>query len=205
MGTRAPMKKTSLTLAALLAFALVAQTQVIPGVYQIVSGTYFDEGGIVGENVEALPRKSQMFISLSLDPSTATFRVRLLDRNFRPGLAFTNGVVSDHYLRFVYDTMYANLGASNISSVDYTATNSGDTLTLDGSVSISYDPCQCACNDCITRFGHSGVTAILTPVLTIRVTNGVDLCWGTTANRTYQAYYSADLRTNSWMSLGSSV
>src|SRR5436190_2210034 len=118
MFTRAPMKKTSLTSAALLAFALVAQTQVIPGVYQIVSGTYFDEGGFGGENVEALPRKSQMFISL---------------------------------------------------------------------------------------FGHSGVTAILTPVLTIRVTNGVDLCWGTTANRTYQAYYSADLRTNSWMSLGSSV
>lgn len=167
--------------------------------YQIVSGTYSESGGIAGGGFETLPSNRFGYISLSTDPVTHTSELKFLTRNLRSSFpTLTNGTSVAEQLRFRYLTVFPS-PATNITTIDYTVSTNADTIIVDGFADISYRPCACTCSDCLTGHQHTLVVAIIVPMVTIRIAGGPELCWKSEENRNYQVYYSTNLTTNAWM------
>jgi hypothetical protein len=180
-----------------------AQSTAHSGIYQIVSGTYWQIGGIVPLRY-SLPNEQQMFIRLSVnaEPRDPTMTILGADMqtvfsamrcppasrvpfSFDHGLVFSNRIVF-HVDPGPYATWW-----------NYTVSNSADSLRIDGI--LQFDPALCA--DLPNRFMHTNVVAVLMPTAAVRVSE-VEVCWQSFSNRTYQVQYRSTLTTNMWTNLG---
>jgi|GEM_PF-1659813 len=198
-------KITALILGMLFCGATTVRLEAQPktSTYQITSGTYRVDGGLIGSPLYPLPRDDQAFIVLTLDSDTGIARLEVLPRNTSPPfLVFTNGVVTGDKIRFQY-TGATTSGVPATVSTDYTVTNNAGSLSLSGSTMLSY-AYPPSCNDCPYAFVHLNVQASLMPSLSVRVSE-VEFCWVTASNQTYQVQYSSDVTTNRWTNMGTPI
>lgn len=180
-----------------------AEAETKTSTYQIKSGTYRVDGGLVGSILYSLPNEEQAFISLTLNSNSGSAKMEFLPRNgSSPFLVLSNGVVTGDEIRFQYTkTTTSGVPAPATVSTDYTVVNHANSLSLSGSNMLVYaNPC----NDCPYAFIHSDVQASLIPSLSIRVSE-VELYWSTVSNQTYQVQYNSDFTTNLWTNLGAPV
>ena len=192
--------KAILGLALVMSSAAQAQVATDRGLYQIVSGTYSRAGGFTGGWSESLPSGTFAYIALSTDPSTHRSQLNFLARNLRPNFPpLTNGMTFGEQLQFNYLTVFPS-AATNVTTIDFVVATNADTIVVNGSADISYDPCRCVCADCITGHQYTLVQATLVPVVGIRLVERPELCWETARNRIYRVYYTTDLTANPWMS-----
>ncbi len=133
------------------------------GLYQIVSGRYFECCGIGGAFVHLLPDNIQAFIELTIGPENNGARMRILGSDMqtvftippsasRPGLTFdlSNGAVYPDRIEF---------GIPLPNQLFYIVSNSVDGLLMSGTFSL---PCQ-GCADVPTDFKHTNVVGVLMP------------------------------------------
>jgi hypothetical protein len=187
-------------LAAIWATLSTAQSQVPPssGLYQIDSGTYYEEGGFVAINTLSLPSPSQALISLLVDAQTGAAEMTFLDQDLRPVFPqLTNGVVSGSTIRFQSETV--NPYYPTPAMADYTVTNAAGYLWIGGSITSAV-----VCCDIPYAFGHRNVRATSGPAVAIRVSE-IEVCWSSASNLTYQVQYRSEMTTNLWTDLGAPV
>lgn len=181
-------------------FVPVASSQALPqatGLYQVMSGAYTMVGGIWGSLTQRLPNAEQAFVELRTDVQHGRAVLVILGQDGQtPFLTLTNGLIAGTVIRFEYSAAHPYPDLHTLGTLDYTVTNLGDGLSIEGD--ISFSP---VCCDIPYLFRHSNVMATQAPILAIRVSE-VELCWGSTSNRTYQVQYRSDLTTNLWTSLG---
>src|ERR1041384_7074797 len=118
-------------LAAIWAALSTAQSQVPPasGLYQIDSGTYYEEGGFVPINTVLLPSPGQALISLLVDAQTGAAHMAFLAQNLQPVFPrLTNGVVSGSPIGFQSETV--NPYYPTPAMADYTVTNAAGYLWM---------------------------------------------------------------------------
>jgi hypothetical protein len=148
---------------AILSQACQAEGLLSSGLYQIISGSYSECCGIAGDLGYPLPHEKQAFVRLKIDSETNSATMTFLANDQQtiftvfpcpPALPiefnFENGLVSSNEIVFHIDP------TPDRKEGNYKVTVSGDTLKIDGNLSV--DPGNCA--DVPTQFSHSNVVAV---------------------------------------------
>lgn len=179
---------------------LQAQGQDTREIYQIASGAYASCCGFAGNLVQKLPNPDQMFVSLDFNPpGGGGVEMAFLGKDPQAVfMVFTNGLVSGNTIRFQHPVSHPYVSVEEMGAADYTVTNSGNGLRIDGSIVFPQ-----ICCDIPTLYSHTNLLAnpLPQPILGIRVSQ-VELFWDSEAKRTYQPQYRSEATTNAWTNLG---
>jgi len=179
-----------------------AQNGPASGVYQIISGRLWVDGGFV-QTSRDLPDDTQSFVELTIDSQNQLAQMKILGKDMRTvfrvppvepccdefTFSFSDGTISPDYIQF---------GAPFPFPFSYTVSNSADALQINGTVALL---CKGGCADVPDRFRHTNVVAVLIPAATVRCSE-VEVCWNAASNRVYQVQYRSSLTTNVWNNLG---
>src|ERR1043166_7850178 len=188
---------------ALLAGVAGASSQAQPrsGIYRIQSGTYREVGGFVGEMDYGLPYAGQTFISLKLGSAGVTADLEFLTTNRQPFyIRLTNGIVTGNTIQFQYQTTHPYGSDLPPAYVNYTVTNAAGFLWISGSITSAP-----VCCDIPYRFEHIDVRATLAPTVAIHTASGVEICWNSESNQTYQVQCHTTLTGPGWSDFGGPV
>jgi len=171
------------------------------GIYRIQSGTYREVGGFVGEMDYGLPYAGQTFISLKLGSAGVTADLEFLTTNRQPFyIRLTNGIVTGNTIQFQYQTTHPYGSDLPPAYVNYTVTNAAGFLWFSGSVT---SPPVCC--DIPYRFEHIDVRATLAPTVAIHAASGMEICWNSESNQTYQVQCHTNPAGPGWSDLGGPI
>ena len=195
----------AITLAFILSIhSAAAQSGPTSGFYRIISGSYIERSGSLGDSFSSLPNASQRFVRLVVDPDpqsylvTMTFLGEDLQTVFSAMPCPPGGPISFIFWGSAYtDPMTFQVDPSpppDEKAWYYTVSNSFNTLRIDGTVGALRRSCAE-----VQQFSHSNVVAVLVPVPRIRITefskDGALLFIQGNAGWTNVVEASTDLRT----------
>ena len=162
------LRHLSLPIAVLFLQSAGAQSGPTSGLYQIISGSYIERSGSLGDSFSSLPNASQRFVRLLVDADpqsylvTMTFLGEDLQTVFSAMPCPPGGPVSFSFLGSAYtDPMTFQVDPSpppDEKAWYYTVSNSFHTLGIDGAVTALRRSCA---ED--QQFIHSNVVAVLVP------------------------------------------
>jgi hypothetical protein len=149
--------------------------------------------GSVGPVDSSLPNAEQAFVQLTVDRQRNLAQMTFLRQDlqaFRGGFTslLTNGMIFQDHIEFGEHLMPP---MSNQVYLNYTVSNSVNTLRIDGMIIV---PCD-GCPDIPTAFTRTNVVAVLASPTMIRVSE-VEVSWDGVSNKTYQIQYRSALTTN---------
>ena len=162
------LRHLSLAIAVLFLQSAGAQSGPTSGLYRIISGSYIERSGSLGDSFSSLPNASQRFVRLLVDPDpqshlvTMTFLCEDLQTVFSAMPCPPGGPISFSFCGSAYtDPMTFQVDPSpppDEKAWYYTASNSFHTLRIDGEVVALRRSCA---ED--QQFIHSNVVAVLVP------------------------------------------
>jgi hypothetical protein len=206
------LRHLSLAIAVLFLQSAGAQSGPTSGLYRIISGSYIERSGSLGDSFSSLPNASQRFVRLLVDPDpqsylvTMTFLGEDLQTVFSAMPCPPGGPISFSFLGSAYtDPMTFHVDPSpppDEQQWSYTVSNSFNTLRIDGQVVALRRSCA---ED--QQFIHSNVVAVLVAPPRIRITefskDGALLFIQGPAGWTNVIEASTDLAT--WRPIGTNV
>jgi hypothetical protein len=209
-GRRAVMNRYSILLGSMLLASSFGIPSAAQSIYQIHSGEYRVLGGFYQQLPHSLPEGDHSFVALSIDTNTERACLWFLRRDSTPTPpVLINGVISGNQIQFSYtrppssdDAPAEWLKATSVR-VNFTVTNTADSLWLAGSNILSFAPSVCA--DCIYGIQYSNVQAAGKFAISACETSPSELCWGASSGRTYQLRYKPDLTSGTWTNVGPPV
>ena len=171
---RLTLRHLSLAIAVLCLRSAGAQSGPTSGLYRIISGSYIERSGTLGDSFSSLPNASQRFVRLLVDTDpqsylvTMTFLGEDLQTVFSVIPCPPGGPVSFSFFGSAYtDPMTFHVDPSpppDEQAWSYTASNSFNTLRIDGQVVALRRSCA---ED--QEFVHSNVVAVLVAPPRIRI------------------------------------
>ncbi len=160
------LRHLSLAIAVLFLQSAGAQSGPTSGLYRIISGSYIERSGSLGDSFSSLPNASQGFVRLLVDPDpqsylvTMTFLGEDLQTVFSAMPCPPGGPVSFSFWGSAYtDPMTFHVDPSpppDEQQWSYTVSNSFNTLRIDGQVVALRRSCAEE-----QQFIHSNVVAVL--------------------------------------------
>jgi len=199
------LRHLSLAIAVLFLQSAGAQSGPTSGLYGIISGSYIERSGSLGDSFSSLPNASQRFVRLLVDPDpqshlvTMTFLGADMQTVFSVVPCPPGGPISFSFWGSAYtDPMTFHVDPSpppDEQQWSYTVSNSFNTLRIDGQVVALRRSCA---ED--QQFIHSNVVAVLVPPPRIRISeyskkDGTLLFIQGNAGWTNVVEASTDLRT----------
>src|SRR2546425_1571538 len=169
------LRHLSLAIAVLFLQSAGAQSGPTSGLYRIISGSYIERSGSLGDSFSSLPNASQRFVRLLVDPDpqsylvTMTFLGEDLQTAFSAMPCPPGGSVSFSFLGSAYtDPMTFHVDPSpppDEQYWSYAVSNSFNTLRIDGQVGALRRSCAE-----VQQFIHSNVVAVLVPAPRVTIT-----------------------------------
>ena len=160
------LRHFSLAIAVLFLQSAGAQSGPTSGLYRIISGSFIERSGSLGDSISSLPNASQRFVRLLVDPDpqshlvTMTFLGEDLQTVFSAMPCPPGGPVSFSFWGSAYtDPMTFHVDPSpppDEQYWSYTVSNSFNTLRIDGQVGALRRSCAEE-----QQFIHSNVVAVL--------------------------------------------
>jgi len=160
----------SMTVAILMiSRAAIAQVLPVSGLYQILSGSFYDCCGISGGGFGyALPSPQQSFLRLTVDPQNGLASMTLLSADLQTVFSVSPCPPAGNIeFRFNYGFSYSGGIWFHVDPGpppygvywNYSVSNVAPGLRMDGQLGTA----QSACADVPTHFSHSNVVAVLIP------------------------------------------
>ena len=160
------LRHLSLVIAVLFLRSVGAQSRPTSGLYRIISGSYIERSGSLGDSFSSLPNASQRFVRLLVDTDPQSYLVTMtflgddLQTVFSAMPCPPGGPVSFSFLGSAYTdpmTFQVDPGPPpDERAWSYTASNSFNTLRIDGQVVALRRSCAEE-----QQFIHSNVVAVL--------------------------------------------
>jgi len=208
------LRHLSLAIAVLFLQSAGAQSGPTSGLYQIISGSYVERSGSLGDSFSSLPNASQRFVRLLIDPDpqshlvTMTFLGEDVQTVFSAIPCPPGGPISFSFWGSAYtDPMTFHVDPSpppDEKAWSYTVSNSLNNLRIDGQVGALRRSCA---ED--QQFIHSNVVAVLvTPPAIDRIErDGNSIRFHLTGPQqyVYTVEFTDSLTTTNWSPLATYV